>query len=121
VASTWTILRILYWTSYANVALALDTNGIKNFFNSKNNRHARDRLSYYPEKLTPPTTAIIQWAIDEVHDHPIGEGTLGWEKRLALNTGRNKSLMVFVFIAVSILIILLVSVLIILLVVGLLL
>jgi hypothetical protein len=100
-AGIWAILRIVYWTSYANVALTISVDDMKIGFNNKNARLVSTGSGYDETKI-PPNTAVLSFAIDEAHDYPVKPFPLG--KRIALITARDKKLLWFGLLAVLILI-----------------
>ena len=84
VIGAWTILRIVYWTSYVNCCILFTPKQICDYFNVKNKKpHIKKYLM--TEYDLPPATAAIQWAIDEWHD----EMKLPLDKRIAKITTGN--------------------------------
>jgi hypothetical protein len=79
ITGTWTILRIIYWTSYVNYCILFTKKQVLEYFNKKNRKHQAYMTN---EKGFPPSTAVIQWSIDQIHD----EARLPTDKQIAMIT-----------------------------------
>jgi len=78
IAIAFMFLRIVYWVTWANVAITIPIDSALNYFNNANKT--------YSSKA--PNTNIITQAIREQIKYDITQGKLFYYKKLALKTAR---------------------------------